>query len=29
MDGERELVHGGPLPTQVEDSDLRIGDTPE
>jgi hypothetical protein len=29
MDGERELIHAGPLPPQVEDTDLGIRNTPE
>ncbi len=29
MDGERELIYAGPLPSQVEDSDLGIRNTPE
>jgi hypothetical protein len=29
MDGERELIHAGPLPSQVEDTDLGIRNTPE
>ncbi len=29
MDGERELIYAGPLPSQVKDSDLGIRNTPE
>jgi hypothetical protein len=29
MDGERELIHAGPLPSQVEDTDLGIRNTPK